>query len=232
MSNFLNLTFAYMIYTAGASFFAHKQSPSIIRRGPDKPAVALTFDDGPDPYFTPHLLNILTDYKAKATFFVVGKSAQKYPDLVQQAYNAGHTIGIHTWKHRHPWLVTPWGVALDLKKCKKTLKAITGDTPRWYRPPWGCFNMGTVFWPGRFGQKTVLWSIAGKDWIHNITSQYIVKRICKNLKPGIIVLLHDHNYARGSTQTMLQALPIILDFCKINGWELVTLDGLFEEEKY
>ncbi|MFH0800833.1 MAG: polysaccharide deacetylase family protein [bacterium] len=112
----------------------------ILRGIPGIKHLALTFDDGPHPQYTPALLKILEHYHVKATFFLVGEVAEAHPDLVRAEAAAGHCIANHTYRHVKLTRVPPDMVATEIKACGEVLKAITGKAPRFFRPPGGDYN--------------------------------------------------------------------------------------------
>jgi peptidoglycan/xylan/chitin deacetylase (PgdA/CDA1 family) len=103
--------------------------------------ISLTFDDGPDPEYTPQVLDLLSKYQIKATFFVLGANAEKYPELIVRMHKEGHLVGVHNYSHRANALMTPWKVRLQLQHSIETIEKIIGITPIHYRPPWGIFNL-------------------------------------------------------------------------------------------
>jgi peptidoglycan/xylan/chitin deacetylase (PgdA/CDA1 family) len=159
----------------------------------EKPVVALTFDDGPHPVYTLHLLRILEKYRAHATFFMVGQAASKYPDIVQQVAKAGHSIGNHTWSH----LALPsinrkdrWG---QLRRCKRAL-APYGS--RFFRPPYGEQTPGTHLDAFCFGYEVVAFNIEVGDW-WDPDPRRMVDSAISGIKPGGIVVFHDSIFDEG-----------------------------------
>ena len=181
--------------------------------------VALTFDDGPDSKTTPQALEILKHYNAKATFFMVGQNVAANPELAKRVLDEGHQIGIHTWSH-------PDLTKLPLNQSKKeildTQEAIykaTGIRPMITRPPYGAINP-TV--QNAVDQSFIMWSVDSLDWKTRNTKA-IMQEIVKT-QPGSIILMHDIH------QTSIDALPSVLDYLKNNGYTLVTVDELLENQ--
>lgn len=155
----------------------------------EQSAVALTFDDGPDPVFTPRLLEILERHQARATFFVVGTRAADHPDIVAQAAASGHAIGNHTWDHPS-FLRIPRGERrAQLRRCAEVLPKGRGKPM--FRPPFGHQNLATRIEAGLAGYRVVNWSIAEPDWLGH-DAETIAAGIESRLQPGAIVLLHDY----------------------------------------
>ena len=181
--------------------------------------VALTFDDGPDSKTTPQALEILKRYNAKATFFMVGQNVAANPELAKRVLDEGHQLGIHTWSH-------PDLTKLPLNQSKKeildTQEAIykaTGIRPTITRPPYGAIN-STV--QNAVDQSFIMWSVDSLDWKTRNTKA-IMQEIVKT-QPGSIILMHDIH------QTSIDALPSVLDYLKNNGYTLVTVDELLENQ--
>ncbi|HEY2493530.1 MAG TPA: polysaccharide deacetylase family protein, partial [Paenibacillus sp.] len=134
----------------------------VFRRGKGKRAFALTFDDGPDPQYTPQLLDLLKQYHAKGTFFVVGSNAEQHPELIKRMHDEGHLIGIHNYTHKTNWLMRPRTVRNQIMKTDKIIHDITGERTSYYRPPWGIINLFDFSKRNQF--KIVLWSSMFGDW--------------------------------------------------------------------
>ncbi|WP_051317959.1 polysaccharide deacetylase family protein [Cohnella thermotolerans] len=163
------------------------------RRGLAKREIALTFDDGPDPVYTPQLLDLLRKYEAKATFFVVGAHAEKHPEIILRMHEEGHTIGIHNYVHRSNWMMSPRTVKRQVQRTSDIIEGITGVRPIYYRPPWGIVN---VF---DFAQlrhmQIVLWTSMFGDWKEKVGVDKLYRKMRDRLAPGQVFLLHD----RGDT---------------------------------
>lgn len=188
--------------------------------------IALTFDDGPDPEFTPQLLDLLDRYHIKATFFVLGSKAEQYPYLIRRMHNEGHLIGIHNYSHRSNAIMSPWKVRLQLKHAVRTIENITGATPLHYRPPWGVFNIFDILLFTRF--RVVLWSLIVRDWVSTGSAEKIRDRLLSNYKNGDIIVLHDSGDTLGADADaptfMLLALQALLDQAVREGYEFVRID--------
>ena len=192
-----------------------------------KHAVALTFDDGPSPLFTPKILALLKQYQAHATFFVLGRKVEKYPGLVQAELRAGHEVGNHSFSH--PYLTESsqftrekelerTDMALDLLGCPKKGRLI--------RPPFSAFDDRLTTYIAHKQQHLALWSIDSGDW-QGLGSEAIVKNVLTRVKNGSIVIFHDSDEKDRADRTpMVEALKVILPALKARGYELVTVSEL------
>jgi peptidoglycan/xylan/chitin deacetylase (PgdA/CDA1 family) len=152
-----------------------------------RPLVALTFDDGPDPAYTPRLLEVLAAHGARATFFVVGAHASQHPELVARAARAGHAIANHTWDHPGLPLVSLGEQRRQINACAA---AIAPHGVRLFRPPYGAQKRLTYWNIRTLGYEVVTWSLMIGDWEYK-TSDELARTLIGGLKPGAIVLLHD-----------------------------------------
>ena len=192
-----------------------------------KHAVALTFDDGPSPLFTPKILALLKQYQAHATFFVLGRKVEKYPGLVQAELQAGHEVGNHSFSH--PYLTESsqftrekelerTDMALDLLGCPKKGRLI--------RPPFSAFDDRLTAYIAHKQQHLALWSIDSGDW-QGLGSEAIVKNVLTRVKNGSIVIFHDSDEKDQADRTpSVEALEVILPALKAEGYELVTVSEL------
>ena len=171
-----------------------------------KRQVCLTFDDGPDPDYTPEILAVLADYGVKATFFVVGEAAERFPQLVEKIVAAGHTIGNHTYSHRHPWLISSARAKSEVARTTDIVENIIGSAPRWFRPPFGRLRTAMRKQAHAEHMATVLWSHSIIDWGALGTKTGIARRL-DQVKAGDIVLMHDGKPEQNRPGLTLQCLP-------------------------
>lgn len=171
--------------------------------------VYLTFDDGPDPEWTPRVLNVLDKGGAKATFFAIGQQAQQSPDLVRRIHDAGHAVGNHTFSHRHPWFMSQQTARAQVRDGANAISDVLGIEPRFYRPPHGreraCMNDEAH----RCGEQVVLWNVSAIDWGPLGVADSIEKRL-DAVKGGDIVLMHDGQNKHNRPDQLLQILPLFL----------------------
>ena len=171
-------------------------------------AVALTFDDGPWPHTTAQILAILVQRQAPATFFVVGRQVQRYPDLVRQEVAAGMAVGSHSYGHPQPFDRLPVARIRDeIAHGRRTLVPLE-VRPVGFRPPGGATTSTVMAAAQELGDRTVLWSVDPADWQPGVTADQLVWRVLAGARPGAIVLLHDGGGDRSAT---VAALPAIID---------------------
>ncbi|MFC0215132.1 polysaccharide deacetylase family protein [Paenibacillus chartarius] len=188
--------------------------------------VALTFDDGPDPQYTPQLLDLLQQYNVKATFFVLGSKAEKHPELIRRMHQEGHLVGVHNYVHHTNGLMSPWKVRGQLRDSIRTIERIIGVKPIHYRPPWGVFNLFDFFLFRKF--RVVLWSLIVGDWVSRGGSERIKQQLLKKLKNGDVIVLHDSGQTFGADRDapahMLQALREFLEEASKQGYAFKRID--------
>jgi peptidoglycan/xylan/chitin deacetylase (PgdA/CDA1 family) len=166
--------------------------PVVTRFRTQKKAVWLTFDDGPHPEDTPELLKLLKKYDAQATFFVIGRQVQEYPELARAILREGHTLANHT--RNHPvlffWSFLETRLTREVDQCNQALREATGKPTRWFRAPAGMANLFLHFLLRDRGMKIIGWSARGFDGLFHNTGA-MANRICKSIQPGAIILLHE-----------------------------------------
>jgi len=196
----------------------------ILRGNPNRREIALTIDDGPHPVYTPELLQILAQNGIKATFFVVGEQAERYPELIRAESDAGHAIGNHTYDHVSLIKIPPQYIDTEIKACGEVINRITGKSPHLFRPPGGEYNRSVAEATEALGYKLVLYSDDPGDYAEPGT-QVIEKRTLDMISNGGIILLHD-----GSAQT-LTILPQLIQRLKARGFQFVSVDQLLKTER-
>ncbi|WEK53136.1 MAG: polysaccharide deacetylase family protein [Candidatus Cohnella colombiensis] len=202
----------------------------VFLKGKTDREIALTFDDGPDPLYTPKLLDLLKEHDVKATFFVVGENAERYPEIVARIHEEGHVLGIHNYVHHSNWLMRPKTVKRSIHKTSDVIKDITGTRPMYYRPPWGIMN---VFDYANLGYlQIVLWTSMFGDWRQKIGAEKLYKRMRRKLKPGQVFLLHDCGSTFGADRdapaNTIAALERILQDGHQLGYRFVGIDQMIE----
>ena len=186
--------------------------------------IALTFDDGPHATYTPQILDLLAKYEAKATFFVVGEHAKKFPNIILRERDEGHEIANHTFTHSYTR--TSEGLEKELTETNELIYDITGTYPVLYRPVGGSYNEIIINTAMENGYKVVLWSWHQdtKDWKRPGVNK-IVTTVLSGARPGDIVLFHDSGGDRSQT---VKALEEILEGLIKQGYEFVTVSELLD----
>jgi peptidoglycan/xylan/chitin deacetylase (PgdA/CDA1 family) len=190
----------------------------------DRPRVALTFDDGPDPVFTRRVLDILGRYGARATFFCVGHHVAAMPEQVRRIAAEGHELGNHTWSH--PFLpdLTPTQLREQVERTSEAVERVTGRAPECFRPPYGSQSPEVLAALSALPATLALWDLDSRDWARP-GPERIAATVLEGARPGSVVLMHEGGGDR--RQTVL-ALPAIVEGLSARGLELVTVGELMQ----
>jgi peptidoglycan/xylan/chitin deacetylase (PgdA/CDA1 family) len=171
--------------------------------------IYLTFDDGPDPRFTPRVLDVLAAAGMQATFFTIGREARRFPELVRRAASEGHEIANHSFSHKHPWLVSERTAREEVRACAETLADVLGKQPRFFRPPHGRMRSCMSEEAARLGARTVLWDVSAIDWGPFGRAERIEQRL-ERIRANDIVLMHDGKNRHNKPDELLRVLPQVL----------------------
>lgn len=176
-----------------------------------RPMVALTFDDGPDPICTPRLLDILQKHHAKATFFMVGQAAERYPDIVEKVAGRGHAVGNHSWDHPSFPHITGRERRAQIRACAK---AIAPYGQPILRPPYADQNLWSRLDAVWLGYQVIMYGVTADDWLDH-DAEWMRGRIMSRIRNGSIVLLHDSLFRYGDErytdrEPMLNAVDLLL----------------------
>lgn len=176
----------------------------------DQKMISITFDDGPHPVYTPQILDVLANYNAKATFFITGNKADKYPDVLKRIVKEGHEVANHTYNHIYNAKISSNTLIKELDLTARTIKRIAGITPSLYRPVGGFYNDTITNTAVKKDYLVIMWSLHQdpKDWT-NPGINRITKHVLKSVRPGDIVILHD---AGGDRSQTVKALKSIMDY--------------------
>jgi peptidoglycan-N-acetylglucosamine deacetylase len=220
------------VYTIIPTLVIHIINFVRFKKGSD-PSIALTFDDGPDPVYTPLLLDLLRAYEVKATFFVLGSRAELYPDLIKRIQQEGHLIGIHNYVHWSNGLMTPRKVRRELHQAAVVIERITGERLEFYRPPWGIINIFDFLLLRRY--RFILWSVMVGDWVSRGGRQKIKRRLFAKLKRGTVILLHDNGATLGADEDapghMIAALQDFLEENQRKNYKYLRIDDKIRLEE-
>lgn len=186
--------------------------------------IALTFDDGPHKEYTQRILEILKTHGVKATFFIVGENAERYPDRIQTIAEEGHELGNHTYSHASVNKLSPKELEEELEKTSQIIERITGIRPKVFRPPFGAYNDSCVERITSLGYRCVLWSKDSRDW--ELPPVGTIVSTMEAVSAGDILLFHDYNQKNSPTPSALeQLIPKLLQ----EGYEFVTVSQLLED---
>lgn len=188
----------------------------------DSMKIAITFDDGPHPYLTEQILEILDRYGVKATFFMVGVNVINYPDAARAVLADGHEVGNHTYSHSHLKKMSENELSRELGLCEDALEELCEYRPHLFRPPEGAVNTYVEHCTENNDYTLILWSLDTRDWENKNTEQ-IVDIVLSQVEPGDIILMHDYIGKHSKTP---EALEILLPKLLEKGFEPVTVSQL------
>lgn len=196
---------------------------------PKDKKIVLSFDDGPDPKYTPQILDILDRYHIKGSFFIVGENAELHPELIQRMYSSGDEIGSHTFTHPNVAAVSPLQTKMELNANQRLFQEITGHSMTMFRPPYVADaepsapnELLPILRAQEMGYTMIGELIDPEDW-QKPSSSEIIKRVLRQLPQGNIILLHD---AGGDRNNTVKALPGIIEALKNKGYSFTTIGDL------
>lgn len=198
--------------------------PPLYSGNPHRAEIALTFDDGPDPTYTPQILAILNHYGIHATFFVIGSHAAAYPGLVRLQYVQGNAVGNHTWAHPNLLQLSPAQVRVQLQAASNAIQAAIGTRPTLFRPPYGNTNSTIQSIAAGYSLSTILWNNDPRDWSLPGTNA-IISRVLASTRNGSIVIMHEGGGNRSQT---VAALPTIITTLQQRGFRFVTIPQMMQ----
>lgn len=181
--------------------------------------IAITFDDGPNPYYTQTLLEGLKERGVKATFFVLGSEVEKFPEILEAVHADGHMIGVHSYEHVNFGQIGDEAAQTQIEKTQEAIYEVTGEYTGFIRPPYGCWKDSL---DDKVNMIEVLWDVDPLDWA-TTDADVVTQRILKNVKEGSIILLHD------ASKSSVQAALTVIDALTEQGYEFVTVEELLLE---
>lgn len=193
-------------------------SASTAKDQPHQKKVALTFDDGPHPVYTLKLLDGLAQRNVKATFFIIGESAERYPEVIKRIHDEGHLIGNHTYSHVQLNCISTARAVEEIRKTNEILSSITGEDVKYIRPPYGRYSDELA---NNSNLVPILWTIDPRDW-SVLNTNSVVSHVIKKVGENDVILLHD--IFDTSVDAALQIIDILLE----QGYTFVTVDELKE----
>ncbi|MBB2941894.1 cellulose synthase/poly-beta-1,6-N-acetylglucosamine synthase-like glycosyltransferase/peptidoglycan/xylan/chitin deacetylase (PgdA/CDA1 family) [Actinoplanes lutulentus] len=192
--------------------------------------IVLTFDDGPDPEYTPEILDVLAKYDVPATFFMIGSEISKHPSLVRQVVDAGHEIGIHTFTHPEMSGKNDWRRSVEMQETQYALAGAAGVTSVIFRPPYSSTvaaldntNWAVIQEMGQSGYLTVVNDLDSRDWEADVTMDDIVEAVTPDDGAGAVLLFHDGGGDRSDTA---EALATVIPALQAQGYTFTTVAAL------
>ncbi|MBT2690942.1 polysaccharide deacetylase family protein [Bacillus sp. ISL-47] len=215
----------FILYGILPTVIIRKLNWGIVKEIAEPNAIALTFDDGPDPSYTARLLDVLKKHHVKATFFVVGEKAAQRPELLKRMHAEGHAIGIHHYRHISSWILGPVSLKKQLIRTKQIIEQTVNAEVILYRPPWGHFNLFSL-WIAR-NYEIIMWTGIFKDWKVKHIQENFSEILTEASKPGRIFLLHDSGKTlgadAGAPEYMIRHLDDYLQQAAEKGIRFVSL---------
>ncbi len=199
---------------AGTLVYSHKEN--------EKMMIALTFDDGPHPVYTPKILDILKKYDIKATFFTVGENVVDHPDIVKRCLDEGHEIANHTFSHGDLSECSFDGICREVNEAENAIYENLEVRPKLLRPPGGLYGMNVIKAAAELDYTLVLWNVDTRDWAHTPPDK-IADKVLKNIRAGDIVLMHDFIAKDSPTpEALCRIIPVLIK----KGYNFVTVSEL------
>lgn len=217
--------FALVFGASGRCFASGSIAGNIVKNVPNgEMKIALTFDDGPHCKYTAEILDILKEYNVKATFFVIGSNASKYPELIERELCEGHEVENHTYSHVYLKKLSDDEIKNQLAESESVVTGIADYTTRLIRPPGGIYDDRLLSIASELGYGIVLWSVDTRDWEHKPPAK-IIECVLRDVCPGDIILMHDFI---GRNSPTPEALRVIIPRLKEMGYSFVTVSELME----
>ena len=188
----------------------------------DSRKIALTFDDGPHPYKTDKILDLLETYNIHATFFVIGQNVAAHPEIVCRELSLGHEVGNHTYSHKSLAKCSKGFVEKEITATEEILLEKTGCAPRLFRPPEGAYTCDIIDVAEKLNYDVILWTVDTRDWAKT-PAVSIANTVISKVSGGSIILFHDFTVSGAHT---LEALEILIPKLLDMGYEFVTVSEL------
>lgn len=197
-------------------------------------AVALTFDDGPSPVWTPQILEALRRAGIKATFFMLGEHARKYPGIARSVAEEGHEIANHGYRHELLFFRKKEEMEREIKAAETAIREATGVSTKYFRPPKAWLTKAKKDKIEKMGYKTVLWSLNSKDWAA-FRDRDMAKYIERRVRPGDIILFHDSGNVFGAEggdrRQTVRSMPKLAEILSRDGYKFVTISELIDQKE-
>ncbi|HTD24841.1 MAG TPA: polysaccharide deacetylase family protein [Terriglobales bacterium] len=228
------LTGAALLGGAGAYSYAAIAPQSQLfgasfARGADPRQLALTYDDGPNDSCTQSLLDVLSKYGVKATFFLIGRHVRSRPDIARQIAEAGHAIGNHTYSHPNLIFTSLRKLRRELEICERVLTESIGEHARLFRPPFGAKRPAVMRTIHSMGFKPIKWSVTCYDW-KPTTADRVEQHAVRQIRGGDLILMHDgdHNHMGADRSHTVEATDRLIRRYHDQGYEFVTIPEMMK----
>jgi peptidoglycan/xylan/chitin deacetylase (PgdA/CDA1 family) len=225
MKKWISFLLSTAIFLCPHTASAQADQPVIRSGNPNSMKIALTFDDGPHPYKTDAVLDILARYGIRATFFVVGENVPYYPEPLKRAVALGHEIGNHTYHHTLLSKSCEQSTAEEIEKTEEIIFRTAGYRTKLFRPPEGAYSECSLNVVKSKDYRVILWTVDSRDW-ENTSAETMVTNALSNVRGGSILLFHDYMGKRSNT---LEAIEILIPKLLSRGYKFVTVSELLEQ---
>lgn len=207
---------------------AQQRHPDVLFQGDgSRREIALTFDDGPHPRDTPRLLDVLEKHQVRATFHLVGKSAERHPHLIRQIHQCGHQPALHCYRHIPFPLENPATLRVHLERTRNAIADATGismETIRDVRPPYGAFTARTLSLLAEWGYRLVMWNCIPPHWMQPVS--WSIRQVRESIVPGALIVLHD---GHGHGTRVAEIVDAVIPRIKSLGFGLVTVGEMQDQ---
>ncbi|MFW6306558.1 MAG: polysaccharide deacetylase family protein, partial [Bacillota bacterium] len=195
------------------------------------PRIALTFDDGPDSYYTERILEILNDHNIPATFFVLGSTIDLYPEVVEKIVADKHVIANHSWNHPNLAELSKEELKSQIKDTEKIIQEKTDIRVRFLRPPWGFISETLLETAKELEYKIINWDVDSRDWQDQSVDQILINTL-PNIREDSIILFHSAGGKNQNLDATVDVLPELIQTLKMNGYTFITVDKLIQTPPY
>ncbi len=203
-----------MYYTIHPPYILRLLYRKVTWKSHGEKVIYLTFDDGPHPTLTHHIINLLDQYNAKGTFFCIGENVMKYPEVYASIISNGHKVGNHTHRHLNGWKTLKKRYLEDIRKASELIDS------KLFRPPYGRITPAQLRAVKRKGMQPVMWSVLSGDFDKKLSPQKCAQNVILNAGPGSVIVFHDSDKA---ADRMLYALPRVLEHFSVLGYRFEAL---------
>ncbi len=209
-------------YYVGSQFYIKTICAAVTRQK----VIAISFDDGPAPDYTPQVLQVLQEHQVPAAFFCIGKRVLEHPGLFKQVHEKGHIIGNHSYSHA-TWfdLYSSTKMYADLQQMDAAMQEVLGLKPLLFRPPYGVTNPNLAKAIRKGGYIPVGWNVRSLDTVIKDNDK-LLQRVVKGVRPGAVILFHD------TSKATLDMLPAFIAHVRGAGYDIVRLDKMLNLSAY